>query len=691
MRNLRSISLSTDYRTGSSDPAANFYRPCLKNATSYDRAVGYFRSSVFLINGDEIISFARNGGKIRLICSPSLHETDSRIINLSYEEREKLISNSLLAEIDEMLGALDYEYQIKILATLIACNAMDVHLAIRNDGNGIYHEKIGIFSDSSGNMVSFIGSANETWSAWHTMGNFESIEVFCSWDSQLDATRVARHKRDFDRLWNNDMPGIQVYHFPQAAKSKLLTAAHSDPESIVGSPKQRKKPLPHQADALDAWKARGKKGIFEHATGSGKTFTAITAIRDHVEGGLPALILVPSQLLLEQWANEIKDEMPEATVLIAGGGHNSWRDGVTLKGMTSPLPMPDSRIIVATMQTAATSTFRSKVFGGDHLLLVADEVHQIGSPYNARAMEIKSGSRLGLSATPKRYGDPEGTAAIFDYFNGIVPPPFTLQDAIQSGRLVQYKYFPHIIHLSAEEAHEWKEFSDRIKLEIARSKRNEDGSVTLSDKVKMLLIQRSKISKKARGKVSLAVAVISKNYSSGQRWLIYCEDTDQLNSVKSALSKRGLSPVEYHSSMQSDRKATLQWFTDVGGIMVSIKCLDEGVDIPAVDHALILASSQNPRQFIQRRGRVLRQSPGKPHAVIHDAIVAPLSLDSEPDQFALLKSELLRAIEFSNHALNKSAAIELNGLAARLGYETQAISDAGVEDEEEGGPDDRIG
>ena len=116
--------------------------------------------------------------------------------------------------------------------------------------------------------------------------------------------------------------------------------------------------------------------------------------------------------------------------------------------------------------------------------------------------------------------------------------------------------------------------------------------------------------------------------------------------------------------------------------MVSIRCLDEGVDIPAVDHALILASSQNPRQFIQRRGRVLRKAPWKHIAAIHDAIVVPVSLEDEPEQTSLLKSEFVRAIEFSKSALNRDAGAELRHIAATLGFDPDAKSEIGIEEDE---------
>src|SRR5690606_21440300 len=199
---------------------------------------------------------------------------------------------------------------------------------------------------------------------------------------------------------------------------------------------------------------------------------------------------------------------------------------------------------------------------------------------------------------------------------------------------VEYEYFPHTIHLSPEEAEEWKRLTHLIVRELAKSPEN--SSLPLSDKAKMLLIRRSRIAKKASAKIDLAAEVLAGAYEPGQRWLVYCEDGHHLRKTIEAIRKKGLHPVEYFTGMEGDRAAALEWFRSFGGILVSIKCLDEGVDIPTVDHALILASSQNPRQFIQRRGRVLRTAPGKTLAIIHDALVVPLSIDEEPEQLALL-------------------------------------------------------
>lgn len=116
---------------------------------------------------------------------------------------------------------------------------------------------------------------------------------------------------------------------------------------------------------------------------------------------------------------------------------------------------------------------------------------------------------------------------------------------------------------------------------------------------------------------------------------------------------------------------------------MSIRCLDEGVDIPNVSHALILASSQNPRQFIQRRGRVLRRAPGKRLATVHDVIVVPVSAENEPEQTSLLRSELLRAIEFADHAINKGAGAELRNIAINMGIAPDSLFNCGLEEDKE--------
>jgi superfamily II DNA or RNA helicase len=683
---LSVLFLKTEYRSLKEQPALLFYRPCLQHSVLYKRATGYFRSSVFLVTGPSVVEFARRGGSIRLICSPDLDNDDIDSIALGYAQRSPVIGERLAQQIDAMLSDGTTSYHTRVLATLISVGALEIKLAMRADRKGIYHEKIGIFGDGLGNRVTFKGSANETWSAWDPKGNFESIEVFCSWRGGLEAERTDKHEKHFDTLWLGADDDVEVFPFPLHATERLKKVAFGSLESVGAEAfpinETRRSAMPHQIAAVAAWDAQGRRGIFEHATGSGKTFTAIVAIKRHTDQGLPAIVLVPSTLLLDQWAHELRHEIQDAALLLAGAGNDKWRQPRRLQSMTDPDDSLGGRIVLATMQTASTDEFMKNVIAGEHLLIVADEVHQTGSPRNANVYRLETGERLGLSATPKRYGDPDGTARMFGYFGPVVPPPITLNDAINAGRLVPYEYYPHPVNLTATEADEWKDLTRAIQLEMARQKEDESGKKRVSERAKMLLIRRARIAKKAHAKIGLAATVLNEHFEVGQSWLVYCEDSDQLDAVLSSLRATGLDATEYHSNMEGDREATMSRFRQYGGILVSIRCLDEGVDIPAVSHGLILASSQNPRQFIQRRGRVLRRFPGKEVAVIHDAIVVPTSAENEPEQMSLLRAELVRSIEFSAHALNRTGGAELRRIAIDLGIDPDSLIDDGLESEE---------
>lgn len=681
---LAALRLEAQYRTGERDPVKGFYVPCLSAAETYSRAVGYFRSTVYLVVGQALVDFARRGGRVRLVCSPSVTEEDAAAIANGYAEQASVVASAIDKDLDELLRNDTTSYRSRVLSTLIKTGILDIRLALRPKAAGIYHEKIGVFVDGLHQRVSFLGSANETWSAWHRDGNHESIEVFREWSGSTEAERVAAHARHFERLWRGEVAGLETIPFPEAQRRRLLDFALNDLDAIENDRlidvEPRRRPLPHQLNAISAWERAGRKGIFEHATGSGKTFTALIAVKKHIAAGAPALILVPSHLLLEQWAAEIAEVLPDAVLLLAGAGNTKWRQPGRLAAMTGTLS-DEPRVVLATMQTAATSDFLGSIEGGEHLMVVADEVHQIGSTFNSRAMSIATGASLGLSATPIRYGDPEGTARIFERFGTVVPPKITLQDAIRAGRLVEYEYHPHPIHLSGDESDEWKRITNRISLEVAKGQKDGSGQRPISDFAKLLLIQRSRIAKKALAKPGLAAAVLGKSYADGQHWLVYCEDSEQLGQVMASLRDIKINPIEYHSAMTGDRSSAMDWFKRFGGVMVSIKCLDEGVDIPAVSHALILASSQNPRQFIQRRGRVLRKAPWKSIALIHDAIVVPLDLDQEPEQASLLRAEFVRAMEFADSALNRSAGAQLRSIATSLGIDPDEGRSDGLEED----------
>lgn len=552
----------------------------------------------------------------------------------------------------------------------------------------MFHDKVGVFRDKTGHAISFVGSANETWQAWNANGNHESFEVFESWTAEKP--RVDAHIAYFESLWEGREPSVTTIDIPDAVRHRLIEAGTKEPHAmlnrIAGQPdRRRREPFPFQVEAIDCWEGRGRRGILQHATGTGKTVTALLAVRRWLNLGKPALILVPSRLLLRQWDKEIREELADLdpAVLLAGGDNQQWRQHSLLRIFTQP--SGDRRITVSTIQTACTQDFRSRVIGGDHLLVVADEVHRLGAPEVGRALEIDADARLGMSATPDRYADPGGTAQIRAFFGATLEPVIDLKEAIRLGRLCPYRYFPHLVSLDDDEIAEWKAVTTQIVVAHAVCERRPNDREAY-ERYLQLLIRRSHIAKQAAEKPGITCVIVEEAFAEGQHWLVYCDDRSQRREVRDRLRQDGIPTLEYHSAMEGDAESTIDRFARDGGVLVAIKCLDEGVDIPSVSHAVILASSRNPREFIQRRGRVLRKSRGKRSATIHDLLVEPPG-DGGHFFDSLTEGEIVRAVTFAKDAENRSAYTALMKLCAQWNVDIAALADLGVEsdigDEEE--------
>jgi superfamily II DNA or RNA helicase len=658
-RELRSYEWAPRYSTSRDDLIASFYQPAMERSAAYDRAVGFFRSSFYSVAGAATASFALRGGRIRLLCSPDLTADDARAIELGLSLRDA-VDQAAQRELARILEHPLAQPAAQLLAALIAEKVLEIRFAVRHDPEGMFHDKVGIFVDSEGESVSFSGSINETWMAWHPLGNHESFEVFTSWG--VERHRVIDHTEFFEGVWAGQLQGVRVYPAPEAFRAQLISLSpRREPRSFVASvatesPRPRSL-FDHQLQAIENWREAGSRGILEHATGSGKTLTALHAIRDWIAEGRPALVIVPSTLLLEQWFAEAKRELSqlEPHILLAGGGNNEWRKGMLLQTYTGDGNAP--RLTVATVQTACSERFIEAVRGGEHLMMVADEVHTVGSATHRDVLEIESGPRLGLSATPVRMRDPVGTAAIFDYFGAVVPPVVTIHDAIAAGRLCPYQYEVHLVRLSEDEATEYRRLSAKIGAAIASH-----GRPTGSDYVDHLLIQRARVIKRAAAKARRACEIVDRGYREGERWLVYCDDQTQVRTVLGLLREKKIDAFEYHTSMRGDRNATMDRFRRFGGVLVAIRCLDEGVDIPEVTHAVIVASSRNSREFIQRRGRVLRRSAGKHFAYVEDLLIEPppVPADSSRDPFSsLAEAELARAVTFAKDASNAAIRTRL--------------------------------
>jgi len=690
------------YSSSTDDLFNDFYLPCLERSTRYDRSAGFFSSAIFSLAPLAFADFVDRRGRMRLICSPRMTEVDLKALSISEESDQEPV-DAFRREVETSISDRQRLDLVNFTAALVRSGALDIRVCVPVSGSAtaMYHDKVGLFSDDS-DTVLFLGSANETAMAWSPWGNHEDIEVLTSW-TPGESDRIARHKRNFERLWNG---GYRTWRTlaPSETDLMLLDASEEIPleecMERVRQAKEKYKPsvfegsdeisisntlMEHQRAVLESWRSREFRGIVTFATGGGKTLVGLTAIEEHVTHGGPALVLLPTVDLQQQWLNEIKNKFPHLSsrVMLVGGGENWRRHMDSLRTIFAQPQQSDGWIILSTYQSATLDDFSTLAALAPDLLVVADEAHNAGRrTFWAFMDSVDAFKRLGLSATPERFGDLEGTTKILEYFGEPLEPSYSIRDGINSGQLTPYSYAFSTVRLTSLEQEDWDALTQRLGVVEARIRSGEGGLLELKNR---LLQERSRIAKKAEGKVDAAVSSLIKNLKDGQRWLVYCQDRDQLSQVKRALQAEfpRYPILEFHSGLtREQRRSTLEYFASVPSIICAINCLDEGIDVPSADAALILASSTNPRQYIQRRGRILRASRSgfKPLATLKDFLVL------SEDGILLTVSEATRAMEFAADSSNFLATAQIESLLAAAGVSGD-LDDA-FEETEQGGDDE---
>lgn len=660
-----------EYKSGLNNIINEFYKPAFSEATEYWRAVGYFRSSSLEAFGNTLQNFLSNGGKIKLITSVELTKEDSEAI-------EKGSSKKVICE-DRINYIIENEFQegmgdgISRLVELLRIGRLEIKIAIPKNtkGYGIYHEKVGIFFDKSSNYIAFSGSSNETTNAFEN--NFESIDVFTSWE---DSSRTLNKKNHFETLWNNTNIGCDIYNFSEASKNKLIRHVEENinngGKQKIATIKENNAPsLPewieirdYQKEAYEEWKKNNYQGILSMATGTGKTITAFNALINLLksEEYLATLVVVPYQHLVTQWAEEAKEF--GITFIKCFQSSKQWSTPL-FKAITNYKFKEQKHIfIITTTATYISSKFQDPISKLTNLCLIVDEAHNFGSSEIQKFYLSNANFKLGLSATPDRYMDEEGTTAIFNYLGKIIYN-FSLAKAIEMKMLTPYKYYPILVHLTENEQSEYIELSRKIsKMSIFDDNNNDDI-------IKALLMKRAKIISGAENKISaLKETLITNKLEDSSFNLFYCAakttgDEDNamrmVEEVQLLVESLGMN-VENFTAMDSpsqEERSNLILHLKKQYIngLVAIRCLDEGVDIPDIKRAFILSSSSNPKEFIQRRGRVLRKAKNKEFAEIYDFLVVPYGYNTDEEykiNRKYLEKELTRYREFADLALNKA-------------------------------------
>ena len=422
---LRDLDLKTEYRSLSDDVVNDFYLPVLKESILYQRAVGFFSSSALCQLANGIQGLVDNGGKIQIIASPKLSEDDIRDIKAGYEVR-KAVQKALLRELTDPLADKQKE-KLSFISKLIANNVMDIKIAFLSSGSDIsmYHEKVGIMSDVDGNSIAFSGSMNESENAFH--GNYESFDVFCSWTS--DYNRVTQKQLAFNAIWGDYEPGLKTIEFPVAVKNKLLSYKPSEgftkeagdfEEAIPSELKKIYLPSdftirPYQESAINEWQKNNYTGIFDMATGTGKTLTALASIEHlyrHNNERLGIIIACPYQHLVEQWTEDIVRFGISPIVGYSSSKQKNWKKRLEQAVRSFNMDIIDTFCFVTTNATFSTKFVQDQIsLLSNDAVFVVDEAHNMGSKNYQRLLPQNIPYRLALSATIDRHNDEEGTDA----------------------------------------------------------------------------------------------------------------------------------------------------------------------------------------------------------------------------------------------------------------------------------------
>jgi len=667
---LKELELLPVYDSEYYDLIRDLQVPLLSHAKDYLRGVGFFTSGWLRLAGQGMSVFVKRGGFARIVISPILDGADWEALKFGEAARfDAALLEILTRNIDDIARTLEHDTR-NALAWMVADGTLEFRFALPRDrmSAGDYHDKVGIFSDSTGARVAIHGSLNDSIKA---SLNGEAFSVFKSWDPG-QAPYVEMHQKRLEALWNNQNKQFRVCRIPDAIREKFIKlrisskAPYSSPSALYGGASFPSCPVKlhdYQETAIKKWREADCRGVFEMATGTGKTITSLAAASSiyRENGRLALLILVPYLHLLQQWERNCQQFGFDP--ILCSGEHGRWQIAAKSAIQDFNIGVKNHLCILAVHKTAATDRFAAAIrrLPVSDTLLIGDEAHGLGAAHLRKAMTEKAGLRLGLSATPRRWFDDEGTDTLFSYF-GLTCFEFTIDQAIGKF-LTPYEYYPQLVNLTDAETDQYDELTQKIIAISTLAEHNPE----LRDRLQRLLLQRARIISSAQQKLPALLYLLSRMQEDCRQRdeepagiLVYCAPGEH-SKVLQSVAALGLRCHEFvHDVNLSDREKLLALF-DTGNIqvLVAIKCLDEGIDVPSTRTAFILASSTNPREFVQRRGRILRRAPGKSLAVIYDFLVVPpanrLALKLGSD-VGILQREMPRFVEFASSAMNQFSA-----------------------------------
>jgi len=717
---LRDKDFKYRYSTGRKDVPFDFCELALSNSNRLDLGLGYFSSAWFNVLSGGFARFINNGGIMRLYINQYLTEDDYKLLknNETVDFEDRILQSFYLLK--TTLSVRD-EHFFKCLSYLIQTGRIEIKIVISKNG-GLAHEKFGVFTDENNDKLAFTGSMNLTAAAllrnietiectcsWKSEDSRERIE-----ESEQDFAEIWTEKNknvlvfpakkfcqeivktypkvDSNELLQQEKELIEKYSVGQKEESYVTTFT----EKIVRKPhfpdKYPDGVRPYQIEAYEAWLKNDKQGIFAMATGTGKTITSLNCVLQEYQknDSYQLLILVPTIALVEQWMEEVASFDFKENVIAIYSGNSNWRGRLVSLKNRLQRGKKENFVLLSTYQSFLDKDFQHILPQlPDSTILIADEAHNIGSE-SVRAVfrKLHIKRRIALSATPSRIYDEEGTAELEGFFNDKYPYvySFSMKKAIEEGRLMEYCYYPKIVQLNDDEMQDYIKITEQLmRLFDSSTQQYKD-----PQRAKKFLLKRKRILHKADDKIRVFKEIITEVGSDKLKYcfvyvpegkkifdsdeaLLYLStdnDLDNLEKYEEAIIQKMLDTTKatYPNTTcntytggnnKTDRKSILQGFENGQiNVLFAMKCLDEGVDVPRAEYGVFASSTGNPRQFIQRRGRLLRKHKEKTFAHIYDMIVVP---DYQSPYYSkefwqlernLVSSELTRVAYFASLATN---------------------------------------
>ena len=721
------------YIPGEEYSPERFFDDGLKNSTEFDLKLGYFSSAAISVLAEGFATFISRGGYMRLIINHIVSKKDKEAITNGV--MGNVIDCSDLSNFQYLKTTFnEYQEQFfRCLAYMISQKRIDIRIIKPRGQKGIAHTKSGQFRDGD-SITAFTGSANFTISGLFNNIEEIKIDRSDSVDRMVQK-RIEKQRKDFDSIMTGEKKGIDYLSPKDLIEAISTNYGDSDIEELLDveiklrevkkhhdvvaisahediAPSKPKfpydKPREYQQLAFENWKNNNQQGLFAMATGTGKTITSLNCLLEiyNRNGYYKAIILVPTITLVNQWEKECW-KFNFGNIIKVYSKNTEWRSKIELLQMAEKYRKPSEPtqnfIVISTYASFARENVFSILnsFERTKVLLIADEAHNMGSPSILKRLgAINYLRRIGLSATPERQFDDDTNKKLYKFFGAEEKFTFeySMEEAIQKGVLCKYYYYPHLVKLTDEEMAGYIELSEKISKYFNYN----SGVFDKKDEILMgLLLARKRIIHKATNKLGVFKKIIEERYESNGNLkysLIYVPEGnkpdcfsdsdifDKSEQVADDAVSDHLIDVYTEAVMKIDKYITVRKF--VSGqkdrdailadfakgrlqVLTSMKCLDEGVDVPRSELAIFCASTGNPRQFIQRRGRVLRTHPDKYMAEIHDLVVAPevsVTSSSYKMEQSLLKGELMRVKNFSMLSENPSySQMELKSVMEHYG------------------------